>query len=140
MNERRVIQFAVGLTVLLCVFIVGFSIGGGSKSKALVLVSSSSAAESSAVSESSASTAPSEAVSAAESSAESAEELQPFNLNTATKEQLVALPGVGDVIAERILDYRTKVGNFMTIEELLNVDGIGEKKLEEIRPYLYLEE
>jgi comEA protein len=51
----------------------------------------------------------------------------PLNLNTATAEQLEALPGIGVKIAERIVEYRQKNGGFKKVEELMNVRGVGEK-------------
>ncbi|MCL6580970.1 MAG: ComEA family DNA-binding protein [Firmicutes bacterium] len=59
-----------------------------------------------------------------------------LDLNTATQAQLEALPGIGPALAARIIQYRQEHGPFRTPEELLNVSGIGEKKLAEIRPYI----
>jgi len=56
----------------------------------------------------------------------------PVNINTADAETLTALPGIGQVLAERILAYRAQNGPFRAVEEITNVDGIGEKKAEAI--------
>jgi competence protein ComEA len=56
-----------------------------------------------------------------------------LNINTANAQQLDLLPGIGPSLAERIIRYRQENGKFNSIDELLNVSGIGEKKLEEIR-------
>jgi len=58
------------------------------------------------------------------------------NINTATIEQLQTLPGVGAALAQRVLDYRTKVGKFNKIEEILNVKGFGEKMFQKIKDRL----
>jgi competence protein ComEA len=58
------------------------------------------------------------------------------NLNTATLEQLQTLPGVGPAIAKSIVEYRTKVGKFSKIEDILNVKGIGEKKYQQMKDRL----
>jgi competence protein ComEA len=58
----------------------------------------------------------------------------PINLNTATDEQLQTLPGVGPALAARIMAYRAEAKGFKTIDDLDNVQGIGEKKLEKLRP------
>jgi competence protein ComEA len=60
------------------------------------------------------------------------------NLNTATLEQLDGLPGVGPVTAQKILDWRGAHGAFTAIDELLEVDGIGEKTLADMAPRLTL--
>lgn len=56
----------------------------------------------------------------------------PVNINTADAETLAALPGIGQVLAERIVAYRRQNGSFRAIEEITNVEGIGEKKAEAI--------
>ncbi len=60
------------------------------------------------------------------------------NLNSATAEQLQSLPGIGPVIAKSIIEYRTKVGKFNRIEEIINVKGIGEKKFQKIKDRLVI--
>ncbi len=59
-----------------------------------------------------------------------------INVNTATLEQLQTLPGVGPAIAKSIVEYRSKVGKFTKIEDLLNVKGIGEKKFQRMKERL----
>lgn len=62
-----------------------------------------------------------------------------INLNEATLEELDTLPGIGPSTAQAIIDYRTANGPFETIEELLEVEGIGERTLDELRPYISLQ-
>lgn len=62
-----------------------------------------------------------------------------INLNTATREQLETLPGVGSKIAQAIIEYREKHGPFKSVDELLEIKGIGPKKLEKIRPLVTIE-
>jgi competence protein ComEA len=57
----------------------------------------------------------------------------PVNLNTATPAELETLPGVGPVLAQRIVEFRLSQGNFTSIEELRNVTGIGEQKYADLR-------
>ena len=59
-----------------------------------------------------------------------------IDINTATSTQLQLIPGIGETTAQKIIDYRTEHGNFKTIEELMNVSGIGEKKFEQMKPYV----
>jgi competence protein ComEA len=62
-----------------------------------------------------------------------------ININTATAEQLTLLPGIGEVTANAIVAYRTANGNFASVEDILNVKGIGEKTLEKIKDFIVLE-
>lgn len=56
----------------------------------------------------------------------------PININTASREAFQLLPGIGDTLAQRILRYREEHGDFPSVEALMNVEGIGEKTLEDI--------
>jgi competence protein ComEA len=58
----------------------------------------------------------------------------PVNLNTATPSQLDTLPGIGPKVAARIVEYRQKNGGFKKVEELMNVQGIGEKLFLKLKP------
>ncbi len=58
------------------------------------------------------------------------------SLSTATLEALVSLPSIGPATAERIIEYRTEHGPFQSVDEVVNVNGIGESTLETIRPYV----
>jgi competence ComEA-like helix-hairpin-helix protein len=69
----------------------------------------------------------------------SAEAPRKVDINKATKRDLMSLPGVGEVIAERILIYREEHGAFAGVNDLLKVKGIGKKKLERIAPYCFVE-
>ncbi len=60
----------------------------------------------------------------------------PIDLNTATVVQLDALPGVGPATAASIVEYRTKIGRFKSVNQLLDVPGIGEAKLTAMRKRL----
>lgn len=62
--------------------------------------------------------------------------LGPIDLNRADVNQLESLPGIGAVLARRVMEYRESIGRFQTIEDLLAVKGIGRKTLERIRPFV----
>ena len=64
---------------------------------------------------------------------ELAPDFAPLDLNTAPAEELAKLPGIGEALAARITAYREEHGPFEAVEDLMNVSGIGEKKLEGLR-------
>ena len=63
-------------------------------------------------------------------------EAQRLNINRATAAELETLPGIGPELAGRIIAYREQYGDFLSVDELTAVRGIGEKKLAAIRAYI----
>ncbi|HZZ80991.1 MAG TPA: ComEA family DNA-binding protein [Gemmataceae bacterium] len=61
-----------------------------------------------------------------------------LDLNIATPAELRLVPGIGDALAQRIVDYRTRQGRIKSVEDLRQVSGIGPKTLERIRPHLFV--
>ncbi|WP_445016846.1 MULTISPECIES: helix-hairpin-helix domain-containing protein [unclassified Streptomyces] len=66
-------------------------------------------------------------------SAAGAAPMAPVSLNTGTAEQLNTLPGVGPVLAQHIIDYRTQHGGFRSVDELRQVNGIGDRRFADLR-------
>ena len=61
---------------------------------------------------------------------------KPVDINAAASDELQSVPGIGKALAQRIIVFREKNGAFQTVDDLLKVQGIGEKSLEKLRPYL----
>ncbi len=66
--------------------------------------------------------------------------LKSININKASKTELMKLPGIGEVTAERIINYREENGYFTSESDLLKVKGIGKKKLEQIKIYIVFDQ
>ena len=64
----------------------------------------------------------------------------PIDLNTATKSDLMTLPRIGEKTAQKILDYREAYGRFSAIEQLMDVEGIGEATFDGLRDMVTVEE
>ena len=63
---------------------------------------------------------------------------QPVSINRATEEELQVLPGIGPVMAKRIIDFRRENHRFNTVNDLLKVKGIGPKTLEKLKNFIRL--
>jgi len=61
-----------------------------------------------------------------------------LDINTAIKSDLILLPKIGPVTAERIIKYRNDNGSFKSIEDLINIKGIGSKTLKKLKPYIHI--
>ena len=67
-------------------------------------------------------------------------ELVLLDLNSATEAELAGLPGIGEELARRIVEYREANGPFDAVEEIMEVSGIGEKKFEDMKERITVEE
>ena len=65
-----------------------------------------------------------------------ASEARPVDLNSADSSALESVPGIGKSLSQRILAFREKNGPFQTVDDLLKVQGVGEKSIQKLRPYL----
>ena len=128
-NRQTVLLLAAG--VLAVVFSLGFFAGRSSVPYEISAQTGHAAAsEESAPQEEAAAEASQEDAAQTEHAAQGA---QTVDLNAATREELMTLPGIGETLAQRILDYRAQYGRFSAPEQLMDVEGIGEAKFEGLR-------
>ena len=113
------------LTAVFCFFIIGFYTGRNTVS-GVVMEKPVSAQDVSALQSSSVPTEPAE------------ESQDAININTASASELEALPGIGSELAGRIVRYRERFGSFITKEQIMEVEGIGNKKFEAIQSLITL--
>ena len=59
-----------------------------------------------------------------------------LDINTATKQEFIDLPGIGEVTAERILKYRKEKGKFISVEDLRTIKGMSKKRMEQLKPLI----
>ncbi len=76
---------------------------------------------------------------AEESTAEDDTATAKININIASRQELMTLPGIGEVMSERIIAYRTDIGRFQSIDDLKKVKGISKRKLEQLAPYIAIQ-
>ena len=112
----------ITLTLVFCGFAIGFFLGRSSGTGSIRV-----------------SAAPTHSLSQTQPSTDGSTQptnLSPVDLNTATVDELTTLPGIGETLARRIVSYREENGPFESLGQLLDVEGIGEKKLEDILDYI----
>jgi len=61
-----------------------------------------------------------------------------YDVNTVTRSQLEEIPGIGPVLADRIIQYRKKTGKISNLIQLVEIKGIGKKKFEDLKQYLFI--
>ena len=120
--KKAKVHILVAITVVFAAFTIGLYVGR-CYGAAPVTVSVSPALQ----------TLPPETTEAREeTAAETLSVVFPIDINTAVKEEFMALPGIGEVLAGRIIQYREENGPFQNAEALMNVEGIGKKRMEDM--------
>lgn len=124
--KKQNLSFLLIITIAFVGFTAGFFFGRNQEQNSLHISVSPSAL-----------TQPIETTSTLEVPEETTQAVQfPISINTADKADFMALPGIGEVLALRIIAYREEHGSFTYLEELMNVEGIGEGRMEEIMEYI----
>ena len=104
----------ITLTTMTIVFVLGFLAGRNTNRSELTMISKS----------------PSTSILSTEPASKK------VNVNTASEVELTLLPGIGNTLAKRIIDYRNTIGPFRDVYDLCNVEGISERKLMKILDYI----
>ena len=135
LEKHRFELILLALTVTICAFTAGYYIGRNSSSASRLVESGATVflEENAAMDPEEDPVKNLETTAPPEPSTTSEKKL---NLNTATAEQLATLPGIGKTLAQRIIAYREEYGEFVSIEELESVRGIGQKTLENLREFV----
>ena len=126
MSARRMGWLVYGVLVLAVAFALGYYAGGSGTSHEVQVTVAPRASE--------------EGTGQKLSAAETETQTGLVNLNTADETALQTLPGIGPELASRIVAYRRDVGPFVAIEQIMDVEGIGEVRFARMEPYITVED
>lgn len=143
MKLTKLERISIAVTALTLTAMIGFFLGADAGAQR-VTTQLSNLSPSPAQTQSSRQNPPPEPSPASQEALPASEETPavgfPLDLNTATAEELQALPGIGAVRAQAIVDYRTEHGPFRYVEDLRGVSGIGESTLAKVMDYVTIGE
>lgn len=134
-QDARQVRWLLAVAIILCALMIGYNVLFVPQVTltAVVKTDLSSAAQAAVPS------APDDASQPEGYEPEPVEQTALVNLNTADAEELETLPGIGPATAQKIIAYRESVGAFQSTEELMQVDGIGEKTFEKLKELVAVE-
>ena len=136
-NRQTVLLLAAG--ILAVVFSLGFLAGRNTVTYEVAAQTERTASQAAQTASSPEKEAQTNAEAAGEE-ADGAAVSYPIDLNTATIEELMTLPRIGEKLAQRILDYRAEYGRFSAPEQLMDVEGIGEATFDGLRELVTVED